>query len=221
MHRDGKDLPADMLTKALPLLLFAKHRDYVMGGQKAQRHFETKRIRGVALLARVVDGFKPSAILVQDSQSARGNTSPSEHTDTIRTFTAVTEDGVLLNDCGPSANTDDPDISIERKSPYLMNTNCDVSVFEQTRDWNCGSSATCFCRTTGNNYLCANRKQQPFGEKVLHTMVNTNPVATFKSLLSSVTVLITLYELIAEPRTLLVKPRMTRMIDCTTLELRL
>ena len=80
------------------------------------------------------------------------HTSPSEQTDITRTFTAVTEDGVLLTDCGPSANTDDSDISIDRKSPYLMSVNFDLGVFEQTRDWNCGSSVTCFCRTTGDKY---------------------------------------------------------------------
>ena len=97
-----------------------------------------------------------------------------EQTDITPTFTAVTEGGVLLTDCGLSSHTDYSDMTIERNSPYL--TNWDLGEFEQTRDWTVGITVTfverrviSICEQIANN--------NHLEKRYCLSMVNTFPVA--------------------------------------------
>ena len=167
VHRDGKDLLADMLTKALPALLFAKHRYYVMGGENAHRHFQTKR-------TRVVHDFKPSVVLVQHSQSGRRKTSHRSRL-TYRhvygwhwTWSVFNWLWALFKHCRFWSQ--------HWKTESLFNE-CEFWSGCIWADWNCGSSVTWFCWTTGDQYWCGNRNINLLDKRYCDTLVNTNPVA--------------------------------------------
>ena len=178
-HRNGKDLPADMLTKALPLSLFAKYRDYVMGGENAQRHFETKGIHSSGLMVHVLgtmetdaalggappsteDRVEPSAggPLPQTAPQTQSTTSAQPPIPDIAIAMIIAAESVSLLFCSDTpvstgdASGSDPGRSFDltNLSPGVMST---LMEFAQICSWGCGNtSALSKCVHCKMNWVC-------------------------------------------------------------------